>query len=81
MLDIKVKLFGEEHSRAAGSSHSLGVIQHELGDFTSALQSFHRSLDVKVKVFGEEHSSTAESYHSLGVTQHTLGDFTSALQP
>ena len=74
-----IKLFGEDHSRTAESYHSLGVTQHSLGDFISALQSAQRALDVRVKLFGEDHASTAESYHSLGVTQHSLGDFTSAL--
>ena len=64
----------------AHSYHSLGVTQHSLGDFTSAMQSAQRALDVRIKLLGEDHASTADSYHSLGVTQHSLGDFTSALQ-
>ena len=79
-LDVRIKLFGEDHSSTAESYHSLGATQHWLGDFTSAMQSAQRALDVRIKLFGEDHSSTAESYHSLGKTQHSLGDFTSALQ-
>ena len=59
--------------------YSLGITQHKLGDFTSALQSHQHALDIRVKLFGEKHSVTAQSYYSLGVTQHELGDFTSAL--
>ena len=79
-LDIRVKLFGEEHSDTAQGYYELGVTQHQLGDFTSALQSIQRALDIRVKLFGEEHSDSAQSYHSLGVTQQNLGDFSSALQ-
>ena len=58
-LDIRVKLFGEEHSDTAQSYYSLGVTQHALGDFTSAHHSHQRALDIRVKLFGEEHSDTA----------------------
>jgi len=79
-LDIRRKLFGEEHSSTADGYYLLGVTQHELGDFSSALQSKQRALDIRRKLFGEEHSSTADSYYSLGVTQDARGDSSSALQ-
>ena len=79
-LDIRLKVFGEEHSVTAASYDGLAVIQHSLGDCVSALESQHRALDIRLKVFGEEHSETARSYHSLGKIQHSLGDFVSALE-
>ena len=79
-LDIRLELFGEEHSSTAESYHALGVTQHELGDFSSAVQSKQRALDIRRILFGEEHSSTANSYHLLGVTQHQQGQFSSAVQ-
>ena len=36
-LDIRVKLFGEEHPDTAESYFSIGVTQHALGNFSSAL--------------------------------------------
>ena len=79
-LNIRLKLFAEEHSSTADSYHSLSVTQHELGDYSSALQSAQRALHLRRKLFGEEHSSTADSYHSLCLTQYEQGDFSSALQ-
>ena len=79
-LNIRLQLFGEEHSSTAESYHSLGITQSEQGDLSSALQSKQRALDINLQVFGEVHSSTAQSYHLLGVTQHDQGDLTSALQ-
>ena len=70
----------KEHADTADSYHSLGIKQHKLGDYTSALQSKQHALDVRRKLFGEEHADTANSHHSLGLTQHQLGDYTSALQ-
>ncbi|XP_068688869.1 uncharacterized protein [Montipora foliosa] len=78
-LQVRIKVFGEDHASTADSYHFLGVTQHSIGEFTSALQSAKRALQVRIKVFGEDHASTADSYHFLGVTQHSLGDFTSAL--
>ena len=79
-LDVRRKLFGEEHGKTADSYHSLGVTQHELGNYTSALLSHQHALDVTRKLFGEEHADIANSYHDIGVTQYELGDYTSALQ-
>ena len=79
-LEIRVRLFGDEHQSTADSYHFLGDTQRAQGDLSSALQSTKRALDIKRKSLGEEHSSTAESYHSLGLTQHAQGDFPSALQ-
>ena len=78
-LDIRVKLFREEHRDTAKSYFYLGVTQHALGNFSLALQSHQRALDLRVKLFGEEHPDTAKSYFYRS-TQHALGDFSSALQ-
>ena len=55
-------------------------MQHNVGNFTSALHSRQRALGVRRKLFGEEHASTANSYHELGTTQCQLSEFTLALQ-
>ena len=59
-LDIRVKLFKEEHPDTAKSYFSIGVTQHALGNFSSALQSHQRALDIGVKLFGEEHPDTTQ---------------------
>ena len=69
-----------QYTSLANGYHSLGVTQHELGDFNSALESQQRALNIWRKLFGEEHSSTADSYRELGIIQHKLGDFNSALE-
>ena len=79
-LDMRIKLFGEEHSQTADSYHLVGVTQHSLSDYTAALESDKRALDIRIKLFGQEHSETADSYHSVGVTQHSLSDYTAALE-
>ena len=46
-LDVKRKLFREEHANTADSYHSLGITQHEHADYTSALRSKQHGLDVR----------------------------------
>ena len=38
-LAIRVKLFGEKHESTTDSYKDLGVTQHKMHDYTSALQS------------------------------------------
>ena len=65
-LDIRLKLFGEEHADTAYIYHSLGTTQHSLGNFKAALDSKQHALDILLKLFGEQHADTAYIYHSLG---------------
>ena len=37
-LDIRMKLFGEDHTKTADRYHSVGATQHALGDDISALE-------------------------------------------
>ena len=61
-LDIRLKLFGEEHSSTAVSYHTFVETQHALGDFSlMALQSKQRAFDIRPKLFRDEHPSTADS--------------------
>ena len=79
-LDIRLRLFGEEHSSTAESYYSLGIAQYAQRDFSAALQSAQRTLHIRLKLFGKEHASTADSHHLLGIIQHSLGDFSAALR-
>ena len=78
--DMRIKLFGEEHSKTADSYHLVAVTQHSLSDYIAALESAKRALGIRIKLFGEEHSETADSYHEVGVIQHSLSDYTAALE-
>ena len=80
LLDIRLRLFGEEHRKTADSFHKVGVTQHSLGDCISVLEPKNHALDIRRKLFGENHSETADSYLSVGVTQHSVGDYNSALE-
>lgn len=76
-LDIRLELFGEEHSSTADSYYSLGVTQHEVGDIDAAFKSQQRGLDIKLKLFREEQFNSLDGYYSLGIKKNELGDFSS----
>ena len=79
-MAISIKPFGEEHESTADRYRRLGVTQHEMHDYTKAVQSHQRALAIRIKLFGEEHESAADSYCKLGVTQANMHDHASALQ-
>ena len=76
-LDIRLELFGEEHSSTADSYYSLGITQHEAGDIQAALESQQRGLEIKLKLFREEQFNSLDGYYSLGIKQNEPGDFSS----
>ena len=71
-LNIRLKLFGEEHANTADSYHNLGTTQHSLGNFNAALDSKQHALDICLKLFGRDHACTAVSFLSLLTTRFSL---------
>ena len=71
-LDIRIKLFGEEHQSTADCYYSLWKTQHKMGDFRAALQAHQRFLGIRSKLFGKDHESTAASNREVSKTQHVL---------
>ena len=71
-LNIRIKLFGEEHQSTAVSYYSLGITQHELGDFKASLQNHLCALGIRIKLFGIDHKSTAASIREVEKTQRAL---------
>ena len=72
MLNIRIRLFGEEHQSTADCYFSLGITQRKLGDFKAALQSHQRALGTRIKLFGNDHKSTAASNREVRKTQRAL---------
>ncbi|CAB4031895.1 kinesin light chain-like [Paramuricea clavata] len=58
-LQIRLKLFGEDHSDTAANYDNIGDTQHEMKDYKSALESKQKALQIRLKLFEEGHSDTA----------------------
>ena len=76
-LDIRLRLFGEEHPSTADSHYSLGVTQHEAGDIDAARKSQQRAFDIRLKLFREQQFNSLDGYYSLRIKQNELGDCSS----
>ena len=55
--DIRRTQSGDKHPSTAGSCYSLGITQHNVGDFSSALESKQHTLDMRNKPFGTAHEN------------------------
>ena len=51
VLEIRIKLFGEEHQSTADCYYSLGITEHKMGNFKTAPQSEQRALEIRIKLF------------------------------
>ena len=79
-LDIRLELYGEQHTKTADSYRSIGIVQNNMGNYKSALESHIRALEIRLKLYGEKHAKTANSYLSIGNIQDKIGNYTLALQ-
>jgi tetratricopeptide (TPR) repeat protein len=64
-LEIRLKLFGEEHPGTAQSLNNIGATYSDLGKYLEALKYLERALAVYRKLFGEEHPATLLTSHNL----------------
>ncbi len=64
-LDLRRKLYGNEHADVADSLQNLGMVLISKGNYSEA-ESLHReALAMRKKLFGDEHPSVAQSLDRL----------------
>jgi tetratricopeptide (TPR) repeat protein len=54
-LEIKIKLYGEEHLEVAINLHNLAAVHSAKGRWAMAEPLYQRSLELREKALGEEH--------------------------
>jgi tetratricopeptide (TPR) repeat protein len=57
-LDIRRKVFGEEHPDVASSYNNIGGVYDSKGEYALALEYYQKALDILTKVYGAEHPET-----------------------
>ena len=72
-LEIRKKVYGDDHADVAGSYNNLGNVYRNLGQYIQAKQCHERALKIRRKIYGEEHAKVAASYHNLKLVH---SDFT-----
>jgi tetratricopeptide (TPR) repeat protein len=79
-LEIRQKVYGEEHPDTARSLNNVGVSYSDLGEHRKALAYAERALGICQKIFREGHSETARSLNTVGSSYGGLGDYRKALK-
>ena len=59
--------------------NELGVLDDAVGDYTSALQFYQKSIDIRRQYLPPNHRSLSVSYNNIGEVQRQMGDYHSAL--
>ncbi len=78
-MQIRLKLFGENHSFTAQSYQNLAIFYEEnMKDLTKAGEYYQKSLQIKINLFGENHSDTAMVYSNLSIFYEKLGEMKQA---
>jgi CHAT domain-containing protein/Tfp pilus assembly protein PilF len=77
-LEIRKKVFGEEHPEYASSLGNLGVLHSDMGDYKVAATYYKQALEIKMKAFGDEHPEYASSLGNLGIVYSEMGDYKAA---
>jgi tetratricopeptide (TPR) repeat protein len=70
-LNIRLKIYGEEHPDVAETYNSIGYAYVIKGEYEKALEYYKKTLAIGLKIYGEEHPNVATSYNGIG---HVYGD-------
>lgn len=77
-LEIRRKVYGEQHGDTATSYNNLGTVYSDLGQHSLAKQQHEKALEIERKVYGEQHGDTATSYYNLGTVYGALNQHAAA---
>ncbi len=72
-VNIRLKLYGEEHGNVAWSYNNLGCVYLDIGLHEQAKEFHEKALDIRIKLYSEEHGDVAGSYNNLGIVCRTIG--------
>ncbi|MBN2607899.1 MAG: tetratricopeptide repeat protein [Candidatus Fermentibacteraceae bacterium] len=78
-LEIRRKVFGEEHPDVAASHHNVGDALYEQGEYSEALEHYEKALAIRRGAYGEEHPDVADSLNDMCIINRELGRYSEAL--
>jgi CHAT domain-containing protein len=78
-LDIRRKIFGENHVETASVLNNIGLVFSQSGEFDKAKQHYENALLIFTKVLRTNHPKIANAYNNLGVIALQQNDFPSAI--
>lgn len=78
-VDIRRRMYGEEHPDIALGYNHIGGVYHVMGQFDKAHEYYSKARDINVKVYGDQHPSVASNYSNDGILYYEQGDYEQAL--
>jgi tetratricopeptide (TPR) repeat protein len=77
-LELRRKLFGEEHNAVAQSINNLAALYHAQGRYDEAEPLFEQTLELRKRLPGQERSELARSLNNLAELYRTQGRYEEA---
>jgi CHAT domain-containing protein/tetratricopeptide (TPR) repeat protein len=78
ILEIRRRLFGDDHPDSARSYRTLGLILQAQGKYAGAQPLFEKALEIDGRTLGVDHPDTADSYTTLAVNLDARGKYAAA---
>lgn len=77
-LEIRLKIFGENHADTAHSYEHLGMLYGCLGKSTEADTYCKKALEINLQIYGANHSTISRCYNNLGTLHYDRGEYKNA---
>ncbi|WP_103069246.1 CHAT domain-containing protein [Aquimarina sediminis] len=78
-LTIWYEIYGENHSKVAGSYSDIGMIYAKNKNYNKALENYHKALRIRQKLLGETNFLLATEYNNFGEVYKEKKEFKTAL--
>jgi len=79
-LDIRQKIYGENHQDVAASYDNVGWAYYKLRNYQKALEYKEKAMVIRRSIFGENHLDVGSSYNNIGLAYGALGDYPKKLE-
>jgi eukaryotic-like serine/threonine-protein kinase len=77
-LELRISIFGEEHTEVAASLNDLGIIFTNQGEYEEAERYLRKALDMRRRLSGPDSEDLAGSYTAFANLVHYTGDYEQA---
>ena len=77
-VQIRLKLFGENHADTAQSYRVIGLTKHSkhtMDDYIFALDSYLGSFIIRMKLIGDNHPDSVQSYQDIELLRRAMKNY------
>ncbi|WP_247237384.1 tetratricopeptide repeat protein, partial [Telluribacter sp. SYSU D00476] len=79
-LELKIKIFGSEHTEVASSYNDFGLVYDLKKEYDKALDYYNKDLSISLKVHGAEHPRIAVTYVNIGCLYNSKQEYDKAIE-